>query len=184
MSEKLEPTTSSASTSSVEGSRARTLVPQDTDVELMGRKAAYGVHLPEYFAHLDRDTQSWKTSQICLFGGRMSFSETWPPAGTMRNGKCYRHVLLVCHMSASEYSLLPTPIATADSRNATRPRRESSPYHSGTTLADWLKLNTEVDRPPPSFVEWMMGFPLGWTDLKDSETQSCPRLPNGSDGGS
>jgi hypothetical protein len=24
----------------------------------------------------------------------------------------------------------------------------------------------------PQFVEWLMGYPLGWTDLKDSETQS------------
>jgi hypothetical protein len=23
----------------------------------------------------------------------------------------------------------------------------------------------------PIFVEWLMGFPLGWTDLEDSETQ-------------
>jgi len=23
----------------------------------------------------------------------------------------------------------------------------------------------------PTWVEWLMGFPLGWTDLKDSETQ-------------
>ena len=33
----------------------------------------------------------------------------------------------------------------------------------------------------PQFVEWMMGFPLGWTDLEDSETPSSPKSPNGSD---
>lgn len=26
----------------------------------------------------------------------------------------------------------------------------------------------------PTLVEWLMGFPLGWTDLSVSETQSCP----------
>jgi len=25
----------------------------------------------------------------------------------------------------------------------------------------------------PTWVEWLMGYPLGWTDLKDSETPSC-----------
>ena len=27
----------------------------------------------------------------------------------------------------------------------------------------------------PMWVEWLMGFPLGWTDLKDSETPSSPK---------
>lgn len=26
----------------------------------------------------------------------------------------------------------------------------------------------------PTWVEWLMGFPIGWTDLGASETQSCP----------
>lgn len=26
----------------------------------------------------------------------------------------------------------------------------------------------------PTWVEWLMGFPLGWTDLNASETPSCP----------
>lgn len=25
----------------------------------------------------------------------------------------------------------------------------------------------------PTWVEWLMGFPLGWTDLNASETPSC-----------
>ena len=27
----------------------------------------------------------------------------------------------------------------------------------------------------PTWVEWLMGFPLGWTDLEDSETPSSPK---------
>jgi len=27
----------------------------------------------------------------------------------------------------------------------------------------------------PTWVEWLMGFPTGWTDLKDSETPSSPK---------
>jgi hypothetical protein len=33
----------------------------------------------------------------------------------------------------------------------------------------------------PQWVEWLMGFPSGWTDLEDSETQSCHKSQNGSD---
>jgi hypothetical protein len=34
----------------------------------------------------------------------------------------------------------------------------------------------------PTWVEWLMGFPSGWTDLEASETQSSPRSPSKSDG--
>jgi hypothetical protein len=34
----------------------------------------------------------------------------------------------------------------------------------------------------PTWVEWLMGFPTGWTDLKPSETQSSPRSSSKSDG--
>jgi hypothetical protein len=61
-------------------------------------------------------------------------------------------------------------------------------------------LNQVVGQRPglklqPNFVEWMMGFPLNWTDLscqkqdteskglKPSETQSSPKSPNTSEGG-
>lgn len=34
----------------------------------------------------------------------------------------------------------------------------------------------------PTWVEWLMGFPLGWTDLEPSEMRSSPRSRNISDG--
>lgn len=34
----------------------------------------------------------------------------------------------------------------------------------------------------PTWVEWLMGFPLGWTDLSVSETQSCPSSSTQSSG--
>lgn len=33
----------------------------------------------------------------------------------------------------------------------------------------------------PTWVEWLMGFPLGWTDLRVLETLSCPKWLTGSD---
>lgn len=35
----------------------------------------------------------------------------------------------------------------------------------------------------PTWTEWLMGFPLGWTDLEDSETPSYPKSQNGLDAG-
>ena len=46
---------------------------------------------------------------------------------------------------------------------------KSSPATSETGAAgNGGKLN-------PEWVEWLMGFPTGWTDLKDSETPSSPK---------
>jgi len=53
--------------------------------------------------------------------------------------------------------LWPTPTGD-DANNATR---QSGAYQSLTRVVG--KLN-------PTWVEWLMGFPLGWTDLDVSET--------------
>jgi hypothetical protein len=61
---------------------------------------------------------------------------------------------------------LPTPTAgdAKSARNATAGRRDpDSKHHAGTTLSDVAyqaggSLN-------PTWVEWLMGFPTGWTDL-------------------
>jgi len=29
----------------------------------------------------------------------------------------------------------------------------------------------------PAWVEWLMGYPIGWTDLKDWATPSCHKSP-------
>ncbi len=46
-----------------------------------------------------------------------------------------------------------------------------------STTSQFNNLRTQVGASPqtgklnPTWVEWLMGFPTGWTDLKDSETQ-------------
>ncbi len=103
--------------------------------------------------------------------------------------------------------LLPTPVVTdaRGARNATSGRSDpDSNHHGGTTLGDvayadrwgehapavarWERI---LGRPAPSptdgegrlspeFVEWMMAFPAGWTDVADtSRTQRLKMLGNG-----
>jgi hypothetical protein len=33
----------------------------------------------------------------------------------------------------------------------------------------------------PTWVEWLMGYPIGWTDLDASATPSFPKSPSGSE---
>jgi len=200
----------------------------------------FGENMRESFASYDPDTSSWRTSALSLFGGSMSYSETWPRAGMMRNGISYRLQPLVPRTSAKGSGLWPTP--TTDSaqnrqnkyaqggtpltvavKNWPTPRTRGLIGGSGSkemmgdmvkrgeldleeaeamagvkmwptpTSRDWkgpgangrhrdgkLQLDT-LDRAVqgaelptgqlnPTWVEWLMGYPGGWTDLEDSAT--------------
>jgi hypothetical protein len=66
--------------------------------------------------------------------------------------------------------LYPTPRADGrDNCGGSNSRRSAKA--AGTYIG--RKLN-------PEFVEWLMGVPIGWTELDPSGTDSCPRSPNGS----
>jgi hypothetical protein len=41
-------------------------------------------------------------------------------------------------------------------------------------------LASEDGSPNPLWIEWLMGFPMGWTELPPSATPSSPRSPSGS----
>jgi hypothetical protein len=72
--------------SSVVDSRARTSVAQDAEPGSRVQGPDSGGSSTESFARFDRDTSSWRTSELCLFGGSMPYSDRWPKSGSMRNG--------------------------------------------------------------------------------------------------
>lgn len=51
--------------------------------------AIFGPRCSVSFAYFDPDMFLWKTSQATFLSGLEQFSETWPDAGTMRNGVVY-----------------------------------------------------------------------------------------------
>lgn len=78
-------------------------------------------------------------------------------------------------ISVGACSSLPTPCAS----DATR--WPGSPTHSRMSRARGLRLQEELgSRAAPEIVEWMMGFPAGWTDLGRSAMPSSRRSPNSS----
>src|ERR1019366_2558086 len=84
---------------------------------------------------------------------------------------------LVRLIDAGECSLLPTP-CKSDGK-----RWPGSENHSRLDNSRGLRLQEELGvRPGPTIVEWMMGFPIGWTDLNVLATPSSPKSPSGSVG--
>ena len=138
------------------------------------------------FTKYDPDSCSWKTHQCSLLGDLELFSETWPRWGLMRNGECWEQQMLAHHINDTEFGSLPTPVATdgmspsmgtISCQNGRFVRTsKTSGTKFGARLSGAYKLMTG-HLMPPSFSEWMMGWPLGWTDLKPLVTDKSPCVP-------
>ena len=143
-------------TSSVAGSRARTSPTPGNGRALQGAGVASGRSFGERLCHFDPATSSWRTWQLSISEGLVPFSGTWPRAGTMRNGIVCPQRPLVPRISANGFGLWPTPTVQDASNNGgpSQHQRNSLPLNA----AVGGQLN-------PPWVEWLMGYPIGWTDL-------------------
>ena len=129
----------------------------------------YGLSLPEWFARYDPESCSWKTCQGSLFEAWETFSETWPRAGMTVSGIAYRRQPLVPTSEATEClssPVVPRPVA-CDGKGSGRIRHERL---QGMNLRDWWNVNYGYVYPPARMTEYLMGFPLGWTDCEPSGT--------------
>lgn len=154
-------------------SRARTSAQQEAGPDLTESEVDSGAKWQGSFTKYDPATRSWKTRQFSLLGGLVEFSETWPRWGLMRNGECWERPTLAPRTAANESGLWPTPTARdwrsgkASKATMDRNSRPLSEQIGG-------QLN-------PNWVEWLMGWPPGWTDLKPLEMDKCrnARLKHG-----
>jgi hypothetical protein len=65
------------------------------------------------FARLDRESSFWKTSQVSLLTMESeAFSQTFPRAGSMRSGMCFRRRSSARRTAASAFSSWATPVAS------------------------------------------------------------------------
>ncbi len=247
-----------------------------------------GLNMSASFANYDPATSSWRTSQRCLDGEWAEFSETFPRAGTMRNGTLFERPTLVPRTEENGFGLWPTPdtcaggtgpsalnrhsprlqdlaklwptpnsrdwkdaasrkaliqaaisdagqvtlpravamwptLRAADFKGATQPSTTTSnrvangqanlPEAVQESRRLWptpqaadnrdrgnmsskavlrrqaigkqIMLSQSVSENSgalnPMWVEWLMGYPPGWTDLRDSETPSCLKSALGSE---
>ena len=135
-----------------------------SESDSMERKAPYFTKYTESFAKLSPDGCSWKTPH-CLPGLDSTLSSnTWPKSGMMRNGECYLRPPLEHPIKETDsggyLGKLPTPIAKHSFyENSPSQKNRNTPGYGvlfgGRTNPDW--------------VEWIMGWPIGWTDLKPLE---------------
>lgn len=151
------------------------------------------------FVKFDPASSSWKTRQCSLLAGLDEFSETWPRWGMMRDGECLGLATLERHTSGNEFGFWPTATVCGNynrkglSKNsgdglATAVAKWPTPQASdnrdrghlgmpaiqrrqekGKQIGLGQSVSDTSGALNPPWVEWLMGWPLGWTDLKPSE---------------
>jgi hypothetical protein len=179
------------------GFRAKTYPQQAKVQESTESEAECGGIWPASLAKYDPATSSWKTAQYSLLGGLDEFLETWPRWGLMLDGECWERQTLAPRTNESVSGLWQTPVADDTSSRRTKYAQGGTPlslavrlwptptagnHKSGGYLAEWggsaarkvmaeLVPQEEMFGPlNPDWVEWLMGWPIGWTDLKPLET--------------
>ena len=157
----------------------------------------FGPCSPIAFAWYDRDTRCWRTLQATLDSDLDLFSQIWPRSGMTRDGIAYQLPPSAPRTSAIAYSLSQGtqgpngdglwPTATTGDHStryaqggmplgmAARlwPTPDASPHKyrlQGDTQASKSLNALAGGKLNPAWVEWLMGFPEGWTDLEHSET--------------
>ena len=165
--------------SSRAASRARTLALLESSAAWVKEPAAAsGPRSSDLLASYDRNTSSWRTSQHCLLAqangeadGLAEFSETWPSAGMMRNGKTFRRQPWALPIAENVSGLWPTPLKSELQAN----------FSAKTVRKVMLAGKQEHLCYRPIIHEWSremvtslyamaMGFPNFWANLTDTET--------------
>ena len=125
---------------------------------------ASGQKWPESWVKWCPDSSLWKTRQCSLLGGLESFSGTWPRWGMMRGGECWEpDILEPLTRETGSGSWLATPTAKA---NQLAPSMQQK--HPGCA-AWWPTPQGHGGQLDPVFPEYLMGWPIGWTDCEPLE---------------
>jgi hypothetical protein len=179
------------SMSSQEVFPVRTFQPQEKAMDLMGSEAECGKKWHGWLAKYDPNTSSWKTPQCSLLEEELESLETLPKWGMTVNGLLWEQPMLIPHTRETDCGLLPTPNARDWKDSQTAGNRKSPGLGvvahwltqrtkgmcGGSGSWDLLNKNTTIEEARlmgagnggqlnPTWVEWLMGWPLGWTDLK------------------
>ena len=151
----------------------RTSAQPAAEQELRGRGQGCGARLFASFAKLNREKSTWKTHQCSLLGGLESFSETWPNWGLMRAGECWERVAWAPRISGTECGFQrrwPTPVASASKGSSPASLTRKNGRDRSNDRLDHAVMASDGGQLNPEWVEWLMGWPQGWTELKPLAT--------------
>jgi hypothetical protein len=190
----------------LEDSRARTSQRQVKEMDLTEQDQGCGSTWHGWLAKYNPDTSLWKTAQCSLLEEEQESLEILPKWGMTANGLLWEQPMLGPTTSETECGLWASPNArdwkdsgaSQGNRKSPNlgtqvhwptPRTKGMCWGSGSW--DLLNKNTTIEEARlmgagnggklnPTWVEWLMGWPLGWTDLKPlvmDKSLSVPQQP-------
>ena len=150
--------------------RAKTSAPPEAAKALKERAPAFGSRWVESSVRFDRDSSEWRTHR-CLWDEALQWSSvTLPQWGLMLDGVVYR-------LDTSEHptsgiapgwsgETLPTPsVAMSKGSSENALTRVNGKSRLRNRLDYWVERDGKAGRLNPQFIEWVMGWPIGWTDV-------------------
>jgi len=162
-----------------EATHANHLAPQESGEGQM-TLATSGLRCLESYDRQDQLGLCVKMLKDTLPMGLIASAMTWRKKDT----KCGRSLYLLAPLNrrtfATEFGLLRTPLAMegGESWAEVDKRRQAMRERGDRRTGNLYKLTHEAQKLDgvtdgvliPEFVEWMMGYPIGWTEIKPSET--------------
>ena len=133
---------------------AKTSAQQEKAQASTESEAGSGPRWLESSVRFDRGSSSWKTHRQLFAEVLDESSVILPRWGMIRDGVVFQRPKSELHTDGIDFgSLLPTPVA-------------SDIHHRKTKYAQGGSALSFVIGGPlnPEFVEWLMGWPIGWTD--------------------
>jgi hypothetical protein len=183
------------------GFHAKTLAQPEKAMDLMEKDQECGITWRGWLAKYDHNTSLWKTPQCSLLGEEQESLVILPKWGMTVNGLLWEQQTLEPITKETGCGLLPNGVDTfhtpnttgldggSNSRKALKKRQENWPTPRTRGLCggsgSWALLKQNLSTMEevrgmgggtlnPMWTEWLMGWPLGWTDLKPLVTDKCP----------
>jgi len=183
---------------------ARTSPQQEKGLESTENAAECGNTWRGWLAKYDQDSSSWRTAQCSFIEDLPESLETLPRSGMTRGGLLWELPMLERRTKETDSGLWPTPTVCGNYNrpgvsvksgmglaSAVRlwPTPNAGIPNWGGTMQEWGGSKNWVRKEMPElaggalnpmWVEWLMGWPLGWTDLKPLEMDkfhSAPQQP-------
>lgn len=157
--------------------------------------ATDGLLLSASFAKYNPDLRSWRTFQVSYLSPITDeYLGTWPKRVSISNKIAYLHKKSVHRIYASDSGLFPTPIVSHSSWMRSHGKRswmlsgmalhnkwptygtpntkgiDGSKHQRIAAKKNGMFITHSGGKLNPNWVEWLMGWPIGWTDLKPLAT--------------
>jgi DNA (cytosine-5)-methyltransferase 1 len=168
-------------------------------LELTEKEVVCGERWQGLLARLDPNTHLWKIPQCSLLEDSEQSLETWSNWGTMRNGVCWEQMMWEQTTTENEFGYWATPTAglskhgaslgywqnriakgrQSDTHMEVLKKMWGTPKAQDSRHASWDRGKSNLGEQVaglhngghlnPVWTEWLMGWPLEWTDLKPLE---------------